>query len=86
MGVWQALLDGKLAFMAFKLIHLACILLTSIPKRQLEGLELVSHAPVDGGAVLVYFIIPLGDEIIHPPMLHLVTMKCITDTFYKYSD
>lgn len=76
----------KIGIYGFQTNPFCLYLLTSIPKRQLEGLELVSHATVDGGAVVVYFIILLGDEIIPPAMLHLVTMKCITDAFYKYND
>lgn len=40
-------------------------LLTSIPKRQLEGLELAAHASIDGGVAPLYFRKPLTYEIIH---------------------
>lgn len=78
MGVWQTLSDG-----AFQTNPFCLYLLTSIPKRQSEGLAFVTHATVDGGAVLVYVIILLGAKIIQA-MLHIVTMQRLADAFHKY--
>lgn len=68
---------------AFQTNPFCLYLLTSIPKRQLEGLALVTHATVDGRAVLVYVIILLGAKIIQA-MLHIVTMQRLADAFHKY--
>lgn len=60
-------------------------LLTSIPKRQLEGLELVTHTTVDGGVALLYSIIPSGSEIIHLAMMRLPD-DGIYNRLYKYKN
>lgn len=60
-------------------------LLTSIPKRQLEGLELVTHATVDGGVALLYSIIPSGSEIIRPAILRSPD-DGIWNRLYKYKN